>query len=105
MGDELAIDRTFLAWLRTTIALVGLGFVVAKFHLVTQPKDDKWLYDAAGVLLVLIGAALQVVGYTQYRSTRKLLSQPQHRSGWALVTTAATLVASLLLAILIAGST
>ena len=29
MGDELANDRTFLAWLRTGIALFGLGFVVS----------------------------------------------------------------------------
>jgi uncharacterized membrane protein YidH (DUF202 family) len=27
--DELANDRTFLAWLRTSLALIGLSFVVA----------------------------------------------------------------------------
>jgi putative membrane protein len=29
----LANERTFLAWLRTCIALMGLGFVVARFSL------------------------------------------------------------------------
>jgi putative membrane protein len=29
----LANDRTFLAWLRTCIAIIGLGFVVARFSL------------------------------------------------------------------------
>jgi len=29
----LANERTFLSWLRTSIALVGLGFVVARFGL------------------------------------------------------------------------
>ena len=33
MDTELANDRTFLAWLRTGIALFGLGFVVAKVAL------------------------------------------------------------------------
>lgn len=29
--DHLANERTFLAWIRTSIALISLGFVVAKF--------------------------------------------------------------------------
>lgn len=39
IGDEkrateyLANERTFLAWIRTSIAIISLGFVVAKFSL------------------------------------------------------------------------
>src|ERR1700739_2227290 len=29
--DHLAAERTFLAWIRTGIALMGFGFVVARF--------------------------------------------------------------------------
>ena len=29
--EYLASERTFLAWIRTSIAVVSLGFVVAKF--------------------------------------------------------------------------
>jgi uncharacterized membrane protein YidH (DUF202 family) len=67
MDSELANDRTFLAWLRTGIALFGLGFVVAKVALIVQPDatrlENKNLYSAVGVLIVLSGAALVVVGY------------------------------------------
>lgn len=31
--EHLANERTFLAWVRTSIAVVSLGFVVAKFGL------------------------------------------------------------------------
>ncbi|GAC1492609.1 MAG: DUF202 domain-containing protein [Gemmatimonadaceae bacterium] len=40
--DYLANERTFLAWIRTSIAVIGLGFVVAKFSV--------WLRElAAGI--------------------------------------------------------
>ncbi|WP_167516127.1 MULTISPECIES: YidH family protein [Mucilaginibacter] len=32
-SDHLANERTFLAWIRTSIALMGFGFVVVKFSL------------------------------------------------------------------------
>jgi putative membrane protein len=64
MGDELANDRTYLAWLRTGIALFGLGFVVAKVALIVQPDpkvlSDRGLYSGVGVLIVLSGAMLIV---------------------------------------------
>lgn len=37
--EYLANERTFLAWLRTGIAIISLGFVVAKFSL--------WLHELA----------------------------------------------------------
>jgi putative membrane protein len=38
--EHLANERTFLAWVRTSIAIISLGFVVAKF--------DVWMRDLAG---------------------------------------------------------
>jgi putative membrane protein len=38
--EHLANERTFLAWVRTSIAIVSLGFVVAKF--------DVWMRELAG---------------------------------------------------------
>ena len=38
LGDYLAEERTFLAWIRTGIALMGFGFVVAHFGIfVNEP--------------------------------------------------------------------
>src|SRR5882724_8400525 len=33
LRDYLAEERTFLAWIRTSLALMGFGFVVARFGL------------------------------------------------------------------------
>ncbi len=35
-GDYFAAERTFLAWIRTGVALMGFGFVVARFGLFLQ---------------------------------------------------------------------
>lgn len=37
---HLALERTFLAWIRTSLAVIGLGFAVAKF--------GTWLRELSG---------------------------------------------------------
>jgi uncharacterized membrane protein YidH (DUF202 family) len=70
MADALANDRTFLAWLRTGIALFGLGFVVSKVSLLLDAEEvgvsDASFYSAVGVLVVLCGALVIGVGYRQH---------------------------------------
>ncbi len=113
MGDELANDRTFLAWLRTGIALFGLGFVVAKVALIVQPDasgtSDKGLYTTAGVVVVLCGAGLIVVGYLQHVMVARLLRQRGDGVGtrprWPLTITTTALAGSLLLSGLLVVST
>jgi putative membrane protein len=35
-ADHLANERTFLAWVRTSIGIMAFGFVVVKFSLFTK---------------------------------------------------------------------
>lgn len=42
----LANERTFLSWLRTSIALVGLGFIIARFGLFL--REFNLLVDIGG---------------------------------------------------------
>ncbi len=72
MSDDLskdprvyfAAERTFLAWIRTGVALMGFGFVVARFGLFLrelqasqheQPQSAPRLSLWIGIALVLIG--------------------------------------------------
>src|SRR4051794_40307656 len=109
MDSELANDRTFLAWLRTAIAIFGLGFVVAKISLIVQPDatllDNKDLYSTVGVLVVLSGAALVVVGYLQYTHVWRVLRGEAPTPRWPLAMTVTAVVGSVVLCVLIAVST
>jgi putative membrane protein len=109
--DELANDRTFLAWLRTSIAIIGLGFVVAKVALIVQPNNktasNEGLYAAVGTLIVLCGGAIVVVGYLLHKTVLDNLrtSEAKPRPRWPLTITATTVALSLLLSVLIGVST
>ena len=68
--EHSANERTFLAWLRTGIALFGLGFVVSKVALIADvgegPVANTTLYSVVGVVIVLCGAVVVFVGYRQH---------------------------------------
>lgn len=63
-SDYLALERTFLAWIRTGLALMGFGFVVARFGLFLQVIQHSEAARAPKTLGVSLwfGTALIVVG-------------------------------------------
>lgn len=58
--EHLANERTYLAWLRTSIAMMALGLAVAKFG----SRNVVYAFSAGGLL---IGAAIAVFGYATFR--------------------------------------
>lgn len=84
--DHLANERTFLAWIRTSIAIMAFGFVVVKFALfikqialMVNDKADvlpnRGHSAILGVVLVAIGVAMALFSYYRYkRIERDLLS-------------------------------
>ena len=59
-NDHSANERTFLAWVRTAMALVGFGLVVAHLR-------DKPVGDVAQVALIVIGGLVVVMAYVRMR--------------------------------------
>jgi putative membrane protein len=111
VNDELANDRTFLAWLRTGIACFGLGFVVAKAALIINAGGRsvpyRGLYSATGVLIVLLGAVLVSAGCWQHRHVLHLLRGGADApvSQWPLIMTVIAVGGGLMLSVLIVIST
>jgi uncharacterized protein (DUF302 family)/uncharacterized membrane protein YidH (DUF202 family) len=60
-SDYLAAERTFLAWIRTGLALMGFGFVVARFGLFLRALQPGVPSQSYG-LSVWFGTALIIVG-------------------------------------------
>jgi putative membrane protein len=73
--DHMANTRTLLAWIRTSVALIGLGFVVARFGLFLRALDiqggraggPSGLSAAIGVGLILLGVLVAVLSVRRFR--------------------------------------
>lgn len=68
--DHFANERTFLAWVRTGIALIAFGFVVAKFAIFLQILKDSTRIGSGtviyGEIMILLGAMTIIYGTYSY---------------------------------------
>jgi len=108
-SDHLANERTFLAWIRTSIAVMGFGFVVVKFSLFVRQlalvvdKDvrlpGKGYSPMIGTFLIAVGALISLLAFLRYRRIERELSSghffPSFRL--SLFTTIGLLIISILL--------
>ena len=77
LSDYLAAERTLLAWIRTGLALMGFGFVVARFGLflqevqVAQHTQSAQSYGFSlwfGTALIAVGVIVNI--YAGWRHAR-----------------------------------
>ena len=90
--DHLANERTFLAWIRSCIAIIALGFVVARFGLLIRELGSNaprhtpaGLSTGIGVALVACGAALVVLATLRYRDATRAIDQNIYHPSPALI--------------------
>ena len=81
--DHLANERTFLAWVRTSVAIVVFGFAIGRFAIALRqltafqghvPKTTGlavWM----GMSAILAGVVMMVAGLLRYRKTRTQLDE------------------------------
>ncbi len=109
--DHLANERTFLAWVRSCIAIMALGFVVARFGLLIRelgPSAPRHtpagLSTGFGVALVVCGGALVILAALRYRATTRAIDHDSYHPSVGLIMLLAggfVVVAALLVAYLV----
>jgi putative membrane protein len=105
--DYLSNERTYLAWLRTGIAVIGLGFVVAKFGLVVKglvpsaPETSFHFSSYIGMALVLIGGFMELLALKRFtrNQERIRLGKYEPSAGIEAIMSTAIFATSLLLII------
>ena len=91
-SDHAANERTFLAWIRTAIAIMAFGFLVEKFDLVLAVADTslarripstpgRMIGDVTGLLLILLGGAVMVLAAVRFRRTARDIDSPETLPG------------------------
>jgi putative membrane protein len=102
---RFAAERTLLAWVRTGLALMGFGFVVARFGLLLRelpvtvphpavPPSSGWSMGI-GVALVLLGVGTNVLAAVEYRIVIQRIDrgEPYRPPRWSLGLLAAGVLA------------
>jgi putative membrane protein len=81
--NHLANERTFLAWVRTSVAIVVFGFAIGRFAIALHqlaafqghPTKTTGVSVWMGMTSILAGVAMAIAGLARYRKTRALLEQ------------------------------
>ena len=78
---HMANERTFLAWIRTSIAVMAFGFVVEKFSLFVKQMAYYMGKEASppapgyssliGILLVGLGMLMGVLAFIRYKKVER----------------------------------
>ncbi len=84
-----AAERTLLAWVRSSLGLMGMGFVVARFALFLRllahqqvSPTPRGPSDALGVGLIVFGALASLIAGLQHRRFQRGLSESQKPRGY-----------------------
>jgi putative membrane protein len=91
-SDHAANERTFLAWIRTAIAVMAFGFLVERFDLFLQiagqtlarkalSPTGQLVGNVAGLVLIVLGAIMIVLAVWRFRRTAIAIDSPETLPG------------------------
>jgi len=84
MADHLANERTFLAWIRTSLGIVAFGFVIERFGLVMRQmglflgksglKNTAMTHgfsELVGIFVIGFGIVISLLAYFNFKKVEK----------------------------------
>jgi len=91
--DHMANERTFLAWIRTSIGIMAFGFVVEKFALfidklsyflgksnISETAPHSSGYSSVfAIILVAMGALMGVLSFIRYKKVEREIDEGAYR--------------------------
>jgi len=91
-SDQAANERTFLAWIRTAIAVMAFGFLVERFDLFLQiagqtlarkalTPTGQLVGNVAGLILIALGAITIVLATWRFRRTAAAIDSAETQRG------------------------
>ncbi|MGA7864226.1 MAG: DUF202 domain-containing protein [Stellaceae bacterium] len=91
-SDHAANERTFLAWVRTAIAIMAFGFLVQKFDLFLRiaasslasrslAAGSQIVGNVAGLLLIVLGGVMMALAAVRFRKTTLDIDATEVRPG------------------------
>src|ERR1700694_701231 len=90
-SDHSANERTFLAWVRTAIAVMAFGFLVEKFDLFLEAAPSlagrmlslpgQRFGNIAGLSLIVLGTAMVAIAAIRFLITAKNIDSEERRPG------------------------
>jgi putative membrane protein len=91
-GDHSANERTFLAWVRTAMAVMAFGFLVEKFDLFlecaapsltgrTLSLPGQKFGNIAGLVFIVLGIAMVGIAAARFVVTAKNIDREELRPG------------------------
>lgn len=112
----LAAERTFLAWIRTAVALLAFGFVVARFGIFLRqvalmggvaPEGGSGVSQYVGLGLVSTGVVVCLVSAIRHRRYVRAIDAGRFRdgfgSGFAFAVVALLSLVGVTMAVLLVG--
>ncbi len=87
LSDHSANERTFLAWVRSSIAIMAFGFLIEKFDLflaiaakaldVPMHLPDRHFGNVAGPILIFLGTGMIAVATLRFRRTARAIDSTE----------------------------
>jgi putative membrane protein len=91
-SDHAANERTFLAWVRTAIAVMAFGFLVERFDLFLQiagqtlarhalSPGGQLIGNVAGLMLIALGAVTIILATLRFRRLARQIDSAEETAG------------------------